>query len=112
LRIAAGASAHAALLEHLGATTLFGGAVPVNEWAYLLEQERALRRRVAVTEREGAEALFHRLQQEGTHLPLAVHRGETAVPFHSGLVLEPGDAVVVLEAVPAAEAAHDRFDDV
>ncbi|HLT47514.1 MAG TPA: cation:proton antiporter [Rubricoccaceae bacterium] len=112
LHIAAGASAHAALLEHLGATTLFGGAVPVNEWAYLLEQERALRRRVAVTEREGAEALFHRLQQEGTHLPLAVHRGETAVPFHSGLVLEPGDAVVVLEAVPAAEAAHDRFDDV
>ena len=107
LRSAASPTTHAALSEHAGATTLFGGAVALGEWTYLLRRDRAVEEAVAISAPEPAADYFSRLQREGSALPLVRRRGPAAEPFHTGLMLEPGDAVVVLRAVPVAEPGDD-----
>ncbi|NNF59016.1 MAG: PTS sugar transporter subunit IIA, partial [Rhodothermaceae bacterium] len=109
LRETADVAAHSALLGHLNATTLFGGPVALGEWAYLAGQDRMQIHTTVLDASQRPSALFQRLRREGA-LPVAVRREGGVMPFHDGLNLLPGDRVVALQALTAAEPPHDQFD--
>ncbi len=109
LRATSNVVAHSALLDHLGATTLFGGAVSSGEWSYLARQELLQVHTLDLKKSSRPATLFNRLRLEGA-LPVAVYREEEVIPFHDGLTLLPTDRVVSFKMVSAVGATHDHFD--
>ena len=109
LRATADVAAHAALLDHLHATTLFGGPVALGEWAYLARRDRMQIQTTVIDAAQRPSVLFQRLRREGA-LPVAVRREGEILPFHDGIDLLSGDRVVSLHALTAAEPPHDQFD--
>jgi len=101
---------HQSLLAHLHATTLFAGPVSLVAWDYRIEQERIVRSKVPVEQPMPASRFFQALQGPRPALPLALLRGDRYLPVHSGLTLEPGDEVIVLQAMDVPAMPRDRFD--
>ncbi len=101
---------HSALIQHLRARTLFGQSVDLLEWDYRVdhEQARIVPFEVADAPRT-AEAFLADVSGSDT-LPVAVRRGGVVEPYSSDAVLEPGDALVLLENVEDLEARKDAFD--
>ena len=106
------AGGHAALVEHLGATTLFAGAAVLADWDYWLQHDRAERLGFTLTMRRKltASALFTELQAHRYSLPLAVRRGDHYLPFHSGTELREQDRIILLRNAEASPVDYDRFD--
>ncbi len=101
---------HESLLAHLHATTLFAGPVSLVAWDYRIEQERIVRSKVPIEQSMSATRFFQALHGSRPALPLALLRGDRYWPVHSGLTLEPGDEVIVLQAVDVPAMPRDRFD--
>ncbi|SHK32228.1 cation:proton antiporter domain-containing protein [Rhodothermus profundi] len=101
---------HQSLLTHLHATTLFAGSVSLAAWDYRIEQERIVRSKVRVEQAGSAARFFRALQGPRPTLPLAVLREDQYWAVHSGLTLQPGDEVIVLQAVDVVAVPRDRFD--
>ncbi len=101
---------HRATLEHLGATTLFGGPVRLDEWDYWLQHDRAERLGLTLQHVQAPSTLFSRLQAHRSSIPVAFRRGNSYLPVHSGSRFEPGDRVIVLRHSDALPLLLDRFD--
>lgn len=100
---------HAALTAYLHANTAFGGQVPLEEWDYRIDHEQYEHTGLATEHVEVPSALYQQLQQHRPTLPLAIRRGDTYLPFHSGLTLADDDRVIVFQE-EAMQAEADRFD--
>lgn len=101
---------HEALVDHLGAATLFGGPVALPDWNFWLQHERAERLGLTLRRTPSPRALFEELQAAGACLPLAVRRADRYLPFHSRLRLHAADRVILLRNGAAAQRSYDRFD--
>ncbi len=109
LRSDADAATQSALLQHLHATTLFGGPILLSEWAYLVGQNRVRLETTRMDAAESPNALFRRLQNVRA-LPVAVIRDGGNLPFHDGLDLKPGDRILSIHALTTAEPTNAGFD--
>ncbi|MEM1127409.1 MAG: cation:proton antiporter [Bacteroidota bacterium] len=97
------ADGHAALTEHLGASTLFGGPVDLSAWDYHLAHAPSHTTTVAVEEGVPPD-----ITADDQRLPLGLERGDLASAFHSDLTLQPGDVVHLLTATPDGVDAEQR----
>lgn len=97
-------------LEHLQATTLFGGPVSLDDWDHWIARGETEQTILPVTETIPADAVFRELQEERPTLPLAVNRDGEFFLFHSALRLQPGDEILVLQSAERRKQARDRFD--
>ena len=117
LRVARGAPASpgaAVLLERAGAESLADGPVDVERWEGLLQAGRAAVTTLVVSDEDGATEMAARVHDRPDHvLPLAVLRGDDAIPYPLVDRLRVGDRVTVLArsgdpsqgaAAPAEEA--------
>jgi Kef-type K+ transport system membrane component KefB/mannitol/fructose-specific phosphotransferase system IIA component (Ntr-type) len=104
-------TAHRTSAAHLGSTTLFGRPFGLADWDHWLDHGATREEWLAV--QEGASALdwLRGRPLDARHLPVLLARGPQRSPFHDGLRLLPGDRVLVLEHVPAAQPEGDWFDD-
>ena len=101
---------HAALVQHLGAQTLFGGPVDVAVWDVRLDHDEADYTHVTLEETMPTGRLFERLGGGTERLPLAVEREGTFLPFHGDLDLAAGDRTTVLQTIEDLPDVFDRFD--
>jgi mannitol/fructose-specific phosphotransferase system IIA component (Ntr-type) len=101
---------HAASMQHVGASTLFGVPVPLAEWDYWIEHGGVRQRRVPVGTELSTRGWLTSFGIDGQMLPIAIARGEERLPFHSGQTLRPGDEILLLERVDVAPDESDRFD--
>lgn len=101
---------HAALIGHLGATTLFGDAVTLTDWDYWIEHDRVDRLGLPLKRRISPRTLFKELQSQRPSLLLALRRDDVYLPFHSGLQLCEHDRVILLRNEAASPLYFDRFD--
>ncbi len=104
------AAGHAALVEHLNASTLFAGPVALAGWDYRIDHEETERMGVPVERPYAPEALFQTVQGHGASLPLALRRADHYLPFHSGSDVQPGDRLILLRRKDPVPALFDRFD--
>lgn len=103
-------TSHDVLLDHLRASTLFGGAVAITDWDYWIQHEKAERMGLTLRRTFTPASLFRELQTHRRSLPLAVRRGDRYLPFHSGTTLCDGDRVILLRNDTTAPLYFDRFD--
>jgi len=101
---------HAALLDHLQATTLFAGPVLLTDWDYWIAHNRAARTGLTMERLLAPPALFEELQTGRVSLPLAIRRGAQYLPYHSGSTLQRQDRIIVLRTSDALPNLLDRFD--
>lgn len=57
-----------------------------------------------------ASVFYREVQAHQETIPLAVRRGNAYAAFHSGLVLQPKDRVILLQVSDARHEPFDRFD--
>ncbi len=101
-----------ATLDHLGATRLFGGPVPLERWDHHAGLAELDEEWIDVEEPVAAEAFLRALSgRERDALPLALERADGPIPFHAGLELAPGDRVLVLRPRTDGRIERDRFDE-
>jgi Kef-type K+ transport system membrane component KefB/mannitol/fructose-specific phosphotransferase system IIA component (Ntr-type) len=97
-------------LEHLKATTLFGGPVNLDDWDHWIARGQVEQTTVPVTQVLPAEAIYAELQTARASLPLAIQRDGERFPFHSASRLQPGDEILVIQTRERRQRARDRFD--
>lgn len=101
---------HSALIKHLRARTLFGQSVDLLEWDYLVDHELADITSLEITESPGTAGSLVEAASYPDALPVAVRRSGQFEPFSVDTVLEPGDAVLLLEHSVEVEEQQDSFD--
>ena len=84
------------LLRRAGARSLLHGTVDVGKWDQWLTSGRAHSATAEVASQEDGAALFERLHTGQAGFPLAVHRGDDALPFARVEELVAGDVVSYL----------------
>lgn len=103
-----------AAMEHLHAATLFGGTVEQESWDHWISHDETGQSTVAARAfgSDQPESILAELKRSGDHLPLAVERDGSYMPFHSNTRLQEKDKIVIISArhKELAEAARDRFD--
>jgi len=101
---------HQAFIEHVGATTLFGGPTAVTDWDFWLDHQQTERLGIELERNMVPSTLFHELQSPRASLPLAVRRGGHYLPFHSGFDLQRHDRIILIRNRSAEHTCYDRFD--
>lgn len=101
---------HAASMQHLQASTLFGLPVPLPEWDYWISHGGVRQRREPVANELSGVGWLETVGVNGHILPVAIARGEERLPFHADLTLRPGDEVILLERIESAAERSDCFD--
>jgi len=101
---------HAAILDHLNVTTLFGGPVVLRDWDYWIQHDRVERAGLNIERVLTPAALFQELQAWQSTIPLAIRRGDQYLPYHGGSPLQRNDRVIVLRARDVLPGRFDRFD--
>lgn len=103
-----------AALDHLHATTLFGGAVRQEAWDYWIVHDEWRLSNIPADRIDSLdpESVHDMLLDRGNHLPIAVRRDDTYLPFHSQTTLQEDDQLVVLTArrPDSGDDLQDRFD--
>ena len=106
-----GEESHEDMVEHLRATTAFAGPISLKDWDYRIDHDEVERTGVSPPPEVSPAQLFDVLQRDLATLPLAVRRGDTYLPFHSGLSLDASDRLITLRFQEASwPHRYDRFD--
>ncbi len=101
---------HDALTHHLNAQTLFGSPRDLIAWDYRLENA-STRTSMVVLERDMPNAaLFQEGLASDVCLPFLHEKRGVIQPFHSGISLEAGDKVTMLQLQESPSIEKDRFD--
>lgn len=104
------ADGHAKLLQHVGASTLFGGPIGLPAWDYWIEHDLVERTGLTMERLPPAVKLFQDVQTRRPVLPLALRRGADYLPFHGGSTVQREDRIILLHP-PESKPHHlDRFD--
>lgn len=85
-------------LGHLNAGTMFGRSISLIDWDHWLERSDAEELRIDVEGRTN-QALLNDLDGRGICLPLAVERGEKAIPFDSSYKSKAGDVLIAVRVL-------------
>jgi Kef-type K+ transport system membrane component KefB/mannitol/fructose-specific phosphotransferase system IIA component (Ntr-type) len=101
---------HAALIQHLRAVTLFGRPVNLLEWDYRVNHGQVEINPIEVVGEPREAGPFLDAASHPGALPVAVRRGGEFQPWSADLVLEPGDAILLLEHTLTGEERRDAFD--
>ncbi len=104
------AAGHAALLDHLGATTVFGGPVEIADWDYRVDHDEMERQGILLERTFTPDSFYKDLQQTRESLPVAIRREDHYTVYHSGATLQPNDRVIVFQKSDARQEPFDRFD--
>ncbi len=105
-----------AAMDHLHASTLFGGPIKQEAWDYWISHDETGQLHVPARELGvlRPDAIFEKLTASGHHLPLALKREDEYHPFHTQSDVKESDEIVILSARRRDEVdvIRDRFDQI